>query len=222
MAHLSHSPRAPRADSIATRDRILDASERLFSERGYSGTSLRAIADDAEVNLAAAHYHFGSKEKLLQAAFVRCMAPINTERLRRLDLLESRAEAPTVVDIVRAFVEPGLPSGNRPKLPQLLAKLFAEPKTVSVPLLEHTFGPVASRFFSALQQALPGVSVDDLRWRFHFLVGAMVQLANFSEPINVFGPTSTRGARGAKSGLEHLVSFAVAGLSQGSASGGTA
>ena len=49
-----------RADSAATRESILDASVKLFSERGYRNTSLRAIADTADVNLAAANYHFGS------------------------------------------------------------------------------------------------------------------------------------------------------------------
>ncbi len=63
--------RTPRADSLQTRERILDTCERLFGEHGYSGTSVRAIADAAGVNLAAAHYHFGSKTQLLEAVFQR-------------------------------------------------------------------------------------------------------------------------------------------------------
>lgn len=53
--------RAPRAD---TREQILAAAAGLFAERGFHGTTARDIAQRAGVNLASAHYHFGSKEDL--------------------------------------------------------------------------------------------------------------------------------------------------------------
>ncbi len=59
--------------SEITRDRILKAAERLFAERGYDGTSIRAIVARARVNQAAINYHFDGKEGLyrevLRAAF---------------------------------------------------------------------------------------------------------------------------------------------------------
>jgi AcrR family transcriptional regulator len=48
----------------ATRRRILAAAGALFAERGFLGTTMREIAQRARVNLAAAHYHFGSKQAL--------------------------------------------------------------------------------------------------------------------------------------------------------------
>ena len=54
-----------------TKDRILDASEALFARDGSSGASLRAITQRAKVNLAAVHYHFGSKDYLLEAVLAR-------------------------------------------------------------------------------------------------------------------------------------------------------
>ncbi len=53
--------RAPRVD---TREQILTAAAALFAERGFHGTTAREIAQRAGVNLASAHYHFGSKEDL--------------------------------------------------------------------------------------------------------------------------------------------------------------
>jgi len=50
-----------------TRTQLLDAAERLFAERGFRGTSIRAITDLAGANLAAVGYHFGSKAELLAA-----------------------------------------------------------------------------------------------------------------------------------------------------------
>jgi len=59
--------------SEVTRDRIMKAAERLFAERGYDGTSIRAIVAKARVNQAAINYHFDGKEGLyrevLRAAF---------------------------------------------------------------------------------------------------------------------------------------------------------
>jgi AcrR family transcriptional regulator len=57
-------PAAVRATVRDTRQRVLDAASALFAERGFHGTTARDIAERAGVNLAAAHYHFGSKEGL--------------------------------------------------------------------------------------------------------------------------------------------------------------
>jgi AcrR family transcriptional regulator len=48
---------------------IMEAAEDLFAEKGFNGTSVRDIADKAQVNLAMISYYFGSKEKLLEALF---------------------------------------------------------------------------------------------------------------------------------------------------------
>ena len=83
---------SPRSSSLPTRNalsdcneksksetssRILDAAEALFIELGFAATSLRSIASRADVNLASAHYHFGSKEGLLGACLHRRIGPIN-------------------------------------------------------------------------------------------------------------------------------------------------
>src|SRR3954465_13108271 len=48
---------------------IIETAERLFAERGFDGTSVRDIADEAGINVAMISYYFGSKEKLLHALF---------------------------------------------------------------------------------------------------------------------------------------------------------
>jgi len=53
-----------RDDPPATRRRILKAAGELFAQRGFLATTMREIAQRARVNLAAAHYHFGSKRDL--------------------------------------------------------------------------------------------------------------------------------------------------------------
>lgn len=48
---------------------IIQTAEKLFADKGFDGTSVRDIADDAGVNVAMISYYFGSKEKLLEALF---------------------------------------------------------------------------------------------------------------------------------------------------------
>ena len=48
---------------------IMEAAEKLFAEKGFDGTSVRDIAEEAGVNLAMISYYFGSKEKLMENLF---------------------------------------------------------------------------------------------------------------------------------------------------------
>jgi AcrR family transcriptional regulator len=52
-----------------TRKQILDASLRLFSEKGFARTSVRDIAREAGITDAAIYYHFASKRELFEALF---------------------------------------------------------------------------------------------------------------------------------------------------------
>lgn len=56
------------------REQLLNAAEELFAEKGFDGTSVRDIAQKADVNLAMISYYFGSKEKLLQVLIEHRMA----------------------------------------------------------------------------------------------------------------------------------------------------
>lgn len=49
--------------------KIIETAEELFAEMGFSGTSVRDIAEKADINVAMISYYFGSKEKLLEAVF---------------------------------------------------------------------------------------------------------------------------------------------------------
>ena len=54
-------------EKVDKRAHILAVAEQLFADNGFDGTSVRDIAQLANVNLAMISYYFGSKEKLLEA-----------------------------------------------------------------------------------------------------------------------------------------------------------
>lgn len=62
-------PNEPGAEFSDKQLRILQAAEKLFATRGFVGSSVRDIAQEAGVNVAMIAYYFGSKEKMLLAIF---------------------------------------------------------------------------------------------------------------------------------------------------------
>ncbi len=160
-----------------TKTSLLNAGERLFAELGIAGASMRAITRAAGANLAAVHYHFGSKEGLVRAVFSRRLEPLNRDRLERLVTLTATGRERDVEGIVEAFVAPPLrmigrePGGRA--FAQLLARAVLEPGAGSRELVLEQFEEVIDRFTSALERALPHLSREEILWRFHFMIGSL-------------------------------------------------
>lgn len=68
--------RRTKDEAVETRNQILDAAERVFSERGVSRTSLTDIADAAEVTRGAIYWHFKDKADLFCEMVARVTMPM--------------------------------------------------------------------------------------------------------------------------------------------------
>ncbi|MFA5423567.1 MAG: TetR family transcriptional regulator [Phycisphaerae bacterium] len=66
-------------------DRLLDAAERLFCERGFEGTSVRDLTKAADCNVAAVNYHFGNKENLYEQMFRRHLNEVFEEHQENIE-----------------------------------------------------------------------------------------------------------------------------------------
>jgi AcrR family transcriptional regulator len=92
------------ADGLTTQERLLDAAESVIADVGVEAASLRSINAAAGANVAAAHYHFGSKEALVKAALDRRMGQLGERRHELFSDLG--ADDPPLGDIVRAHITP--------------------------------------------------------------------------------------------------------------------
>ncbi|WP_315754162.1 MULTISPECIES: TetR/AcrR family transcriptional regulator [unclassified Bradyrhizobium] len=156
-----------------TRTAILIAAERLYAERGFSDVTLRDIVAEANVNLAAVNYHFGSKDELIAELFVTRSIALNRERLRELRAAEDagggRAD---ISDILRALVGPILrgclgPENQRSAVAQFMIRASIE----SVPPIRRIKNKEIDhlrKFAAAMKRALPESSEVDLFWGLHF------------------------------------------------------
>jgi len=160
-----------------TRELILDMAEQEFADRGYAMTSLREIADRAEVNPAMVRYYFGSKEGLFHAIFRRGARKIAEERLRLLDELEQRPNRPpTVEEIVRAFLLPAIDMRRKGAVGaafmRLQARMQNEPQDVTLKLRQEAYDESSRRYIAALTNALPEIEPGAIYWLYVFMVGA--------------------------------------------------
>ncbi len=165
--------------NIDTRERILDAAERLFMAHGYEGTSMRQITGEAAVNLAAANYHFGSKESLMQEVFRRRLDWLNDEHLRVLDAMEGAAAGKPLKpsQIVDGFFGTLLRLADDDQrggivFLRLLGRTHTEPSEFIRAFLADEYAGVMERYQQALFRALPDVPRAEIVWRFHFMLGA--------------------------------------------------
>jgi AcrR family transcriptional regulator len=203
------------AKAISTKDRILDAAERLFAEKGFAQTSLRDITAEAGVNLAAVNYHFQSKDHLIAAVFDRRIGPLNEQRLAMLDRLETEAAGSplAVEDLLRAMLGPMLRMGGTPEgasAANLIGRAHTEPGDIFEHLFTGQFAPVAVRFMAAARRSLPDFPEVELMWRIVFSVGAMSHAIAGHRHINVLSgglcDTSDVDAM-----LDRLITFVAAG-----------
>lgn len=202
---------------ISTRDKILDSAECLFAELGFAGTSVRAITSDAGVNLASAHYHFGSKEALIKEVFARRLLPLNGERLRLLgECLEGASDPPSLEAIVEAFIGPALRTSLDEKrggetLVRLMGRAHTEATVQIHEILSELFSDTVEQFHKALMSALPGFSREDVYWKLFFLIGSMAFTMSSARSIGKISAGLCQ-ASDIEKVIDHLIPFVSEGM----------
>ena len=166
-----------------TKTRILDAAEKAIIEHGAHKATLRMITAEANVNLAAINYHFGSKENLVDEIFAKYIWPMEEDRIRRLDKAEAEAgeAGPDLETIIRCYLEPFLDFIEKhPDHNHLFFQLHKPTgswkrfRWQAYTLIE----PGLNRFFMALSRALPDMPRESLLARMAFMLSSVTLLLN--------------------------------------------
>ncbi|MCO4862826.1 TetR family transcriptional regulator [Cupriavidus sp. WGlv3] len=182
-----------------TKARILDATEKLFTEVGYEATSLRQVTSRAIVNLAAVNYHFRSKDIMMHAVLSRRLDPLNARRLALLDACEARwpGHAIRCEHVMGALFVPALqmardPAVGGPSFLRLLGRVYSDTSPfIQQYLLEH-YAPVYGRFFDAFARAIPALPRHELGWRLQFALKALAGVLAGEELTSLL-PAFTQG-----------------------------
>jgi AcrR family transcriptional regulator len=205
--------------AAATKERLLDAAEALFMEHGFEATSLRLITAAAGANLAAANYHFGSKEAMFEAVLTRRLDPMNQERVELLDRFE-RESAPSPLGcdrILAALFIPALRLARDPAVGgnnflRLLGRAYADPAPFIRRFLSEQYAQMIARFKAAFGRALPHLPKKELSWRLHFIMGALSYTLAGTDALKIISELNPLATDNDEILLRRLAPFLLAGL----------
>jgi AcrR family transcriptional regulator len=164
----------------ATRSKILRAALELFATRGFAATSLREITESAQVNVAAIHYHFGSKEELVREVMRAVSGPLNQ---LRLEALENAARPLSIESVVHALIAPAVmlsfeATGQWRLLIRLLVQVRVLPQEATNHAVFEQYDDLALRFVDAMLEADPQLQREEAFWRYAFAIGAMMYIVS--------------------------------------------
>ena len=207
--------------SDQTRTAILAAAERLYADRGFGDVTLRDIVAEANVNLAAVNYHFGSKDELIAELFVTRSMALNRERLKQLKAAEEKGGGRAdVADILRALVGPTLRGclgpANQTSTP---ARFMIRVSIESVPAIRRIRNREIDhlrKFVTAMRRSLPDRSDVELYWGLHFALAMAQQTVRDSERLAKLSEGKC-DVDDVEAVVERVVAVAVMGLLAGGA-----
>ncbi len=204
---------------VSTKDRIAQATELLFLQRGYEGTSLRAITTEANVNLAAVNYHYGSKEELFTKLLTERLDPLNDERAARLDSLKAKGfdREHRVEQIIATLFLPALslardPAQGGPDFLRFIGRAYADPSDFVRKLLAERYAATNLKFKQAFGEALPGLAEHDLAMRLNFILDAVSSTLASEDVRRVLGGLQSERADDDLNLLAYLAPFLGAAL----------
>lgn len=212
---MTEATNSPEAD---TRERILRAATIHISAEGYAGASVRAITQDAGVNLAAINYHFGSKLELMKAVVRYHVNPVNEDRMRRLEALRKRfgKGAIPVPELVEALMRPMalLLKDRSPEEARAIlrfsGRLLADSRELWAEVIQEVFFDFVSNFIVELSRSLPSLPDQVLLQRWQLMIGTMIGTLS-TYPMKLGRPTETDNSD-FNTVITRLKYFAVAGL----------
>lgn len=207
---------APRdvGQDAPSRQRLLEASERLIADGGVEALSMRAVTQAAGLSVSAANYHFGSKQALVRETLLRALGPLGAQRLARLDALEAATgvlgTTPSVETLLEAYLRPAFELRSREGTRSyrlLWARLHLGRSAVAEELKRELFNPAFQRYLDALARALPDRDRDGLALSLQLALGATLHaLVGYAEALADVPPLRDEAL------LARLVRFGAAGI----------
>ena len=198
------------AKSEAVREKLLDAAEILFCEKGFEGTSVRDLTTAAECNVAAVNYHFGGKDKLYVEMFRRQMRKLLQRHREHIDTLAEKPNA-SLEDLIRGTITVPLKAIENKKKSAAVMKMLVREVLNQHVHKDEIIGDLKDEFFplfcDAMMRFCPGLDSESARLCMFTLDALVVHPILFYETY-----LETIPGIKAEEIIEHIVKFASAGI----------
>jgi AcrR family transcriptional regulator len=207
----------PAMPARATPARLLDAAVELFAENGFHGTSIRDIAERAGANVAAGHYHYGSKEGLylevLRAQFALVRDLLDRRGVTRPAPALRRASRREVVALlegrIRTMLEmllgpPPAPHGA------LMLREMCDPTDAMPMIVAEFIEPQTREMEQIVARLLPPRAGRELLAQIVYSIIGQVLFYRFTMPMMLLMRREARYPRGfARTAARHITRFSL-------------
>ena len=119
----------------------MKAAERLFAERGYDATSIRAIVAKARVNQAAINYHFDGKDGLYREVLRAAFRALTEQQLDHADEMKAMSREAALAEFIRRQLRPLLGRDEYSRHMRILNWETVRPTAVFRKLLSEEAAP---------------------------------------------------------------------------------
>lgn len=192
------------------RQRLLEAAEAVFAEKGYDGATVREICDRAGMNVAAVNYHFGDKERL----YTETVRNAHQCGMAQMQLADWRDDLPPA-EKLRTFIGAMARTMHAPVRPaalQLMMREMSNPSPAAAAVVREQVQPMAHRLRGIVAELFPHLPAST-----HLMIGFSVvgqclfyrQNRRVSELL--FGPDAV-AALDADAVADHITRLTLAGL----------
>ncbi len=198
-------------------ERLLDSAEKIFSQKGFSGTTIRDIITDAKCNIAAINYHFGSKEKLYFEVYSRLMIKLRQERIASIEKVMSDKHDEALLEkllmsFAHAFIHPLSSKDDQRCVICLLIRESLDRLMSPETFIKNVMIPVSTVFGEALIELYPSLTHKRAMSCVQSVIGQLLhvvfqqEMAKDVQDLDNFSLPETQEC------INHIVTFSAAAI----------
>lgn len=191
-------------------ERLMDAAEKLFCEKGYEATSVRDLTTAAECNIASVNYHFGGKDKLYKEMFRRHLKYLVKAQAQNIKNVMGSAN-PTLEELLKVISQTALSplktGSSKGSITRLLVREILNPHLSEELIPQDIFAEIEKLFIESIAKLTPGLDFSDTIMARFFYDGVLTHALLFTEYYYKIYPDMTFDEL-----VEHIVKFSCAGI----------
>lgn len=200
-------------EQAPVRERLLAAAAALFAERGFADAPVRDITRQAQCNVAAVNYYFGSKDQLYVAVFHKRLQELRERRITAMQAL-LEGPVPEIDEVLRtfaqAFVDPLIEGDTGRETLQLFTRELLGSRLPRGMIIEEMVHPIADVFREVVQRVYPALPAETVQLCLHAVVG---QLVHFLQAEKLFADAPGQLLLPHMTDIvDHVVRFSTAGI----------
>lgn len=199
------------------KDRLFNAAEELFCERGFKGTSIRDIASSAGCNIAAVNYYFGGKNNLYIEVWRRHLILMRDTRIASIntvmskDIREIKLEE-LIKSFADTFVGPLMDKPGISCLSRLMAREYIDRRLPQNIFVDEVMTPTTNAMSDALVKTCPDLDKSKVLMVVFSLIGQLVHLVHIKMMFEKSNEKPELPLLNVTEVVDHIVKFSAAGI----------